>query len=90
MSSAFKIINTQHGKIVKMNHSTANIFNPSFFEEFGETFQKKARHGFIELSKKFPHRCKIIKANRTPQEVSKEIIYNFQILMRASAWRKEC
>ena len=60
------------------------------FEEFGETFQKKARHGFIELSKKFPHRCKIIKANRAPQEVSKEIIYNFQILMRASAWRKEC
>ena len=28
------------------------------FEEFGETFQKKARDGFLELSKKFPHSVK--------------------------------
>ena len=54
------------------------------FEEFGETFQKKARDGFLELSEKFPYRCKIIKANRTPQDISKEIISKFQILMKSS------
>lgn len=54
------------------------------FEEFGETFQKKARHGFLELSKKYPLRCKIIKANRTPQEISNEIISKFQILIKAA------
>ena len=36
MNSAFKIINTEQGKIMEMNHSTANVLNHSFFQEFGE------------------------------------------------------
>ncbi len=37
MNSAFKITTTQQGIQVEMNHSTANVLNPSFFHELGET-----------------------------------------------------
>ncbi len=44
MNSAFKIINTQQGKMVEMNHSTANVLNPSFFQKFGETLRSINPH----------------------------------------------
>ena len=52
------------------------------FEDFGEEFQKKARKGFLELSEKFPTRCKVINADRDPSKISKEIINQYENLIQ--------
>lgn len=52
------------------------------FEDFGEEFQKKARKGFLELSEKFPVRCKVISADRDPSKISKEIINQYKNLIQ--------
>ena len=51
------------------------------FENFGKDFQERARKGFLELSKKFPYRCKIIHADRNPNDISTEIIKQFRHLV---------
>ena len=52
------------------------------FEDFGEEFQKKARKGFLELSEKFPIRCKVINAEGDPLKISKEIINQYENLIQ--------
>ena len=52
------------------------------FEDFGEEFQKKARKGFLELSERFPVRCKVINADRDPSKISKEIINQYENLIQ--------
>ncbi len=55
------------------------------FEDFGEKFQQKARHGFLKLSKEFPMRCRIICANRGQAEISGDIINQYVNLVQSKS-----
>lgn len=43
------------------------------FEEFGADFQARLRTGFHELAKLYPERCVVIDANRSENEIAREI-----------------
>ncbi|MCX6112345.1 MAG: dTMP kinase [Proteobacteria bacterium] len=47
---------------------------PDRFEKLSNDFYEKVRQGYIEQSKKYPKRVFIIDADRTPQEIHKDIV----------------
>ncbi|MGV6810617.1 MAG: dTMP kinase [Brevirhabdus sp.] len=44
------------------------------FEEFGEAFQVKLRHGFLALAQEYPERCVLIDANRATETIAADIL----------------
>ncbi|MEI6092081.1 MAG: dTMP kinase [bacterium] len=49
---------------------------PDRFEKLSHEFYEKVRTGYIEQSKKYPKRVIIIDANRTPEQIHKDIVSN--------------
>lgn len=47
---------------------------PDRFEKLSHDFYEKVRNGYIEQSKKYPKRVKIIDADRTPEQIHKDIV----------------
>ncbi|ARC89330.1 dTMP kinase [Rhodovulum sp. MB263] len=43
------------------------------FEDFGEALQARSRQGFLDLAAEFPGRCRVIAADRAPEEVARDI-----------------
>ncbi|MEI6080169.1 MAG: dTMP kinase [bacterium] len=47
---------------------------PDRFEKLSHDFYEKVRNGYIEQSKKYPKRVFMIDANKTPEEIHKDIV----------------
>lgn len=47
---------------------------PDRFEKLSHDFYEKVRNGYIEQSKKYPKRVIIIDADRTPEQIHKDIV----------------
>ncbi|RAP41849.1 dTMP kinase [Rhodovulum viride] len=43
------------------------------FEDFGEALQARSRQGFLDLAAEFPGRCRVVDADRAPDEVARDI-----------------
>ncbi|MBL3571444.1 dTMP kinase [Rhodovulum sp. BSW8] len=43
------------------------------FEDFGEALQARSRQGFLDLATEFPGRCRVVDADRAPDEVARDI-----------------
>ncbi|MBL3586523.1 dTMP kinase [Rhodovulum sulfidophilum] len=43
------------------------------FEDFGEALQARGRQGFLDLAAEFPGRCRVVAADRAPDEVARDI-----------------
>ncbi|MBL3552320.1 dTMP kinase [Rhodovulum sulfidophilum] len=43
------------------------------FEDFGEALQARGRQGFLDLAAEFPGRCRVVAADRAPEEVARDI-----------------
>lgn len=43
------------------------------FEDFGADLQHRMRHGFLDLAREFPDRCRVINGNRAVETVAAEV-----------------
>ena len=52
------------------------------FENYGISFQRQLRQNFLDLANKYSDRIKIIDGNRSPQQVSAQIIESIDTLAK--------
>lgn len=48
------------------------------FEDFGLSFQRKLRQGFLDLAKQFPERCHVINGSQSVDHVTKAVLSVFE------------